>query len=374
MFRTYYFIAFFSGGIFLPYMPLWAEARGIQGIGLGVLCALGPFMSVLSPVVFGIIADKFRLRASLLKVACFGGATAMGGLTLTALLETNMPIPLIFFFIWIYSIFKSPVITIADVAVMEGKQSAYGTVRLFGSLGFLASAGLGGLFMDPSSRVQLPAAVFIALGCAVVIAFKLPSKPITAIGRVSGETRKLLRNPKFRLFLGIVFLWIFSHSVYDVCISLHLRSLGASGTLVGAFWVTGTLFEIVLMTQSRRLFLRFNPIHMLRFGIAVTVLRWAAVFAFSSLPLLLALQPLHAFTFALVWLSALETVRRSAPASVLATTQGVFAAVIATGAGLSMLLWGTLFHRIGGHAVFGLAALSATAVFFVSLRLKKFAA
>jgi MFS transporter, PPP family, 3-phenylpropionic acid transporter len=72
-------------------------------------------------------------------------------------------------------------------------------------------------------------------------------------------------------------------------------------------------------------------------------------------------QPLHAVSFGLVWLSSLEVVRRSSEAHTLGSAQGLFMAANATGSVFGILAWGPLYAARGGASVFLLAAGVASA-------------
>ena len=141
--------------MFLPYLPEWLAARGITGLGLGVISALRPFAAVFSPVLFGIVADRFGLRAALLRIACLGAVLAMSVPALFGRMTGAIPVAAVFFSMAAFSFFHAPMVSIADVSVLEGRRVSYGIVRLFGSLGFLASALLGGFWLDPTSAAAV---------------------------------------------------------------------------------------------------------------------------------------------------------------------------------------------------------------------------
>ena len=63
-------------------------------------------------------------------------------------------------------------------------------------------------------------------------------------------------------------------------------------------------------------------------------------------------QPLHAVSFALVWLTALEHVRRTSSPETFGTAQGMFMAASAVGSVFGMLVWGPLYAARGGQSVF----------------------
>ena len=70
----YYLAVFGALGAYLPYFPVWLEARGIEGVGMGAVSALMPALGIVGPPLFGLVADALGLRGWLLRVACIGAA------------------------------------------------------------------------------------------------------------------------------------------------------------------------------------------------------------------------------------------------------------------------------------------------------------
>src|SRR5690606_6931310 len=101
-----------------------------------------------------------------------------------------------------------------------------------------------------------------------------------------------------------------------------------------------------------------------------SALRWMLLAACPSLNLALALQPLHALSFGLTWLSALAFLKQHAPERARATAQGAFSAAAALGASSGALMWGLLYEAQGGRVVFMVAAGVASLGFACTLPLQ----
>jgi PPP family 3-phenylpropionic acid transporter len=89
----------------------------------------------------------------------------------------------------------------------------------------------------------------------------------------------------------------------------------------------------------------------------------------GSLGVIAWLQPLHAVTFALMWVSCVEFVKVSAPPHLLATGQSLFSMAAGLGGGVGMLCWGPMYARGGGELVFWSAAKVVAAGSLVALTL-----
>jgi PPP family 3-phenylpropionic acid transporter len=361
--RIYYAACFMALGVYLPFFPRWLEARGVHGAAMGVVSASLPAMGLIGPPLFGILSDRLALRGALLRVACLGAFACMGALGAAFALGHALGFAGIFAAVLAFSLFRSPMISLADVITMEtaGAGAGYARTRLWGSLGFLVAALAFGRYFDPTAPSVLPLAIAAPLFAAVLAAWALPAKsagpPLPALGVASS----LLARVDLRLFYGASFLGQIAHSSYDLCFSLHLRDLGASDGLVGVSWALGVTSEIALMAGSGWIFRRFTPPWLLVAAFLGAALRWALIASVTSIPALLALQPLHALSFALAWLASLAYVKQSAPAAALATAQGLFSAAVAAGSVLGMPLCGALYRRVGGPITFEIAAVISIA-------------
>ncbi len=360
----FYFVSFSAMGVFFPFLSPWLEARGISGFWLAALSALRPLAGMAAPPLVGLLADLCGWRRSLLRATALGAALAFAGLS--ALVATGAAtIPVLFVLLAAFSLCRMPMTVLTDVAALE-TAAPFGQLRLWGSLGFLIAAALIGHLVDLDAALPYPLVVTGLLLVTAGVAHLLPASPAPAPAPVWSAARALVRAGDFQIFLLGVFTWLAAHSAYDLLISLHLRDLGASPGFIGAAWALGTLAEVLLMARCRPWLERFGAPQLLMVGAGVAALRWALLSVLSSPWLVLWLQPLHAGSFALVYVAAVEHVRRRADAPVLATAQGLLNAASGAGAALAMFLWAPLYAAAGGRAVFAgatLIALTSVAAF-----------
>jgi MFS transporter, PPP family, 3-phenylpropionic acid transporter len=360
--RIYYLASFAALGTSAPYLPRWLEARGVEGLSMGLVTGLIPAMGVLGPPAVGLVADALGLRGALIRVACLGSCLTMGALAAGAA-GGVLSFGAIFALILLFGVFRSPMVMLADVIALERARAAgtdYGKLRLWGSVGFLGGVVTAGRAIDPRAGPTLPATIAGLLLVAFFAAFWLPGRPAVRGLPVAREARALLSAPDFATFLAVAVLAQLAHVSYDLCFSLHLRDLGATGTAIGFVWATGVAFEVALMVFAERVVARFSAPRLLAFALAGAAARWALLSVVRSLPVLLALQPLHAISFGVWWVASVAYAKARAPAHALATAQGLFAAAAAVGAVTGNVVWSALYHRAGGGVVF--AAASATAL------------
>ena len=356
--RLYYFVFFGAIGAYNPYFPTWLHARGIDGVRMSTITMLVPLLGVLGPVVFGVLADAFGLRGSLLRLAAGGALVSFGAIAALGAGGDAASYARLFALMALYSFFRAPMVTLADVTALE-QTGSYGRTRLFGSAGFTAAVVLVGVFVDPRRERELPFVITGVLAATLVVTAALQTRTVRPSTPILRDAAELLRSSDFLLFLLVGFLWFSSHVSYDLCFSMHLLDLGATNRVVGICWAIGVIAEILLMSAAHRLLPHHSTTKLMAFGVLATCVRFAVIAHVRSVGTLLLLSPAHALSFGLFWIASLEFVRHRAPAHVLATAQSLLAAVMATGSVLGMYAWGPLYAARGGAPVF--AAASAVA-------------
>src|SRR6185295_16815506 len=129
----------------------------------------------------------------------------------------------------------------------------------------------------------------------------------------------------------------------------------------------GVAVEVAFMARSAPILARLGEARALAIAIAVASLRWFLTAQVTGWALLL-LQPLHAITFGLYWVSATALMRDYAGPEALAAGQGLLAAVFGTGSVIGNAFAGDILQRAGGRGlmttmsiVAAVAALGASA-------------
>ena len=371
--RLAYVAYFASLGVYGPFFPRWLEARGITGVSLGVVSGTLPAMGVLGPPLFGWLADRLRLRGALLRVALLGSAGLFALLAPLAFAAPRTPLVPLLALMLLFALVRSPIVTLLDVVTLEHAESlgsSFGGIRLWGSLGFLAAAVGAGAVVSPASPLTLPLVVATGLALAGLVAFRLPPAARTLAPPRLGDVRALLGRRDFELACLAMLVAQLGHSAYDLTYSLHLRDRGFSDLFVGSAWALGVFVEVGLMALTPRLFASGKQPRYFVLGLLGGVVRWALLGQATSGAAILALQPLHALSFALTWMGGATWVKGAVRGELLATAQGVFLGAFAAGSLGGMLLWSAVYREYGGALVFtaasGVTLLAAcVALFFV---------
>lgn len=346
----FYLLSFAALGIHAPHFPLWLEAHGFTGVTMSAIAALSPAMSFIGPPLVGALADSRGARGNLLTWACALASLAMFGLCAAEALGLSRVFPVVFGVALVYALGRSPVILLADRIALEHGGN-YGRRRVWGSIGFLLAASSFGQWF-PGAWRWLPGALGLCMASAALASAWLPRSSSLPSAPLAGDIGTSLGRRRAWPFLICAALFSASHSSIDLCGSLYFRDLGARGGTIGLLWGTGVIAEIVFMAALGGAVGGVRAERLLVLGYLGGGLRWLLTAALPSAELAFFVQPLHAVSFAVVWLSSLEHVKQSSAPHALGSAQGLLMAANATGSVAGMLTWGPLYSVFGGSAVF----------------------
>lgn len=305
-----YFLYFGVMGIYLPYFNLYCYHLGFSGFDIGVLSALRSAAMVVFPMAWGALADRTRGRRPIY-ILCNIASAAIWALFLTT--EAFGPMAVILF---LHGMFYAPIISFLEAISMEtlgrAKQS-YGRIRLWGSISFIGMVVAFGALIGVFSERVIIVSIWIGSILLAMISVTVPrDRPSGAPLSVHGAQALLRRRPA--VFLACAFLMLVSHGAYYGFFSIHLATLGHTGTFIGAAWALAAAAEIVAMLYSEALFKRFALERVLTASFAAAVLRWWVLGTSASAAVILLSQVLHAMTYGTFHMASILYMDRLAPA------------------------------------------------------------
>jgi PPP family 3-phenylpropionic acid transporter len=265
----------------------------------------------------------------------------------------------------IAAMFFSPALSITDAYALAGLRArgiAYGPVRLWGSVAFIAGNVGAGMLLERIAPGHLIWLIVTSIAAATVAAAMLV--PLEAAEPAAEETedtrslRDLLQSPPFLAVVAAASLVQSAHALFYGFSALQWRAAGVSGPVIGALWGLGVFAEIVLFALSSRLPAALTPIVLLSIGAAGAVLRWTAMAFDPPLAVLPALQLLHAASFGATHLGTMGFLARAVPRRFAATAQGALGTVSGMTQALAMALSGALYANSGSLAYLAMAAMA----------------
>jgi PPP family 3-phenylpropionic acid transporter len=363
----YYAALFIVTGIQLPFWPLYLSSKGLTAPDIGRLLAAAYLAKIVTNPVIGHLADRWGTRRGLI------AALAAVSLAATALFAPAEGFLAILAVTLVSQAAYTAIMPLGDSLTMQctiSHRLDYGRIRLWGSLSFIVTASLAGHFLTQGPRAMILWTSLAALAVNLVVTFWLPDVRMPRTESRPASLRPLLRNRLFQLFLACCSLGQASHMIYYGFATLHWRTAGLSGTIIGGLWAEGVIAEVLLFAFGARAVTRFGPASLMMAMGAAGVLRWCVMAFTTAAPVLALVQLLHAFTFAAGHLGAMHFIGRAVPGGLSARAQGIYAAVVTgVASGIAMLAAGSLYQALAGWAFLVMAMMSVAST-LLALALK----
>jgi len=361
---TLSFAYFAAIGGFNPYAPLWYKELGLPVVAIGVLVSLSSWTRLFAPYAWGALADRTGQRVQIIRWASLASFVAGIGFLLPPQFATLAAATFLMFAFNAAIVPLSETVLAAQLSQEAGGMDArrYGRVRVWGSVGFLASVVLAGWWYQQFGMKAFAGTTLVLLGTVVWAAWRLPVQKAPAHGHEAGPPiAEVLRRPEVRWFFLGVFLTVLAHSALYAFYSLYLDSLGYGKPVVGMLWAISVIVEIGWFALQGRMLER-GTLHAWLVGAALlSALRFALTAGFGDNLWVLALaQCSHALTFASQHTACIALVTRYFPGRLRGRGQALYSVL---GYGCSGVLGGVggawLVSHQGYPAVFWAAVAAA---------------
>jgi len=366
----FYFFYFAVLGALVPYWGLYLKSIGFTSVDIGSLMAVLMLSRIVAPNVWAYIADHRDDRMRVVRVASFLTVLLFAGVFLGTSFWWLALVMLAFSFFWHASL---PLIEVQVMHHTRHKPGAYGRVRLWGSLGFIASvAALGPVLDVAGSWWILP--VLIALMAGIwLYSLTLPESEMAGHMEHAGPFMKVVLRPEVFAFLVACLLMQVSHGPYYTFYSIYLEDHGYSKTVIGLLWAYAVVCEIgVFLLMPRILkYVDLRTVFMMSFALAAA--RWLMIGYFpDSLAWLILAQTLHAASFGTFHAAGMQMVYRFFVGKHQHRGQAVYSTVaFGVGGADGSYYSGHTWEALGPGLTFAIAAGAAALAFVVALSLKK---
>ncbi len=372
---AFYAASFVPYGIQLPFFPLVLASRGLSETEIAVVVGVPMLLRVTTASALGHLADRLGDRRRALVLYCLatllGAATLLPAGSFVALIAatTAMTLP------WTGIL---PVTDALATTVARRGRGSYGAMRAWGSIAFVVSNLVGGIFATrggPEAVLlfliagfvgQVLAALWIASGRRTVE--EPDDATVGEEGRARPERDGVLRalaglaadRRLIGLLAGAALLQA-SHAMLYGFASLHWTRMGFTGDAIGLLWATGVLGEILLFLYSARVVGRLGARGLLTIAVFGSILRWLLFPLLGpSLPAWVALQLLHAASFAATHLGSIHVLTRSVDEDRAATAQGLMVSMNGLAMSIATFASGPLYRAYGGGGFYVMAAIAVT--------------
>ncbi len=367
---AYYAVFYGFLGCWMPYFGLIFKGDGFSDAQIALLAGVVPAARAALTGSWGRLADRL---ADPIHQSIFAGVASLLCFVPLLWLRGFEAVFACFALFAVFHVGSLPAVEVRALApAASGRPLAYGKVRLFGSLGFVACVILLGQLGEAWLRTGLipVCLVLLLLGLPPLLALRSGNRaPPTARPSVVGF---ITRRPRVLAFLLAGTCMQASHAAYYAYYSLYVRELGYSDAVVGLLWALGVLAEIWLFIRVDRWLRRVGLFRALLLSFGAASLRWACLAGLEHAVWLCALQLLHALSFGAFHVASVKAARRIFPETLQVSGQSAYqAAGFGLGAILGQLINTVWVGSLGYRGMFLVCSVLAAVGLLVVMPVRK---
>ncbi|UXI66725.1 MFS transporter [Tahibacter amnicola] len=359
-----FYCAYYAAlGAFTPYWSLFLQKRGLDPAAISVLMSLWYGTRVFAPSSWGWLVARSDRPVYWLRAGCVATVATF------ALFLWPMQFGGLFWAMCLFCFAYNavmPQFEALTLSHLKEKSERYGTIRVWGSIGFIATVSLFGVLLDHIDVGHLPLLMlplFVALAGTSFLNTYGSSHSDTADN--DNGFLDALRRREVIVFLIVALLLQISFGPLYTFFSVYLDEHGYNASDIGLFWAIGVAVEISVFFFGARLLARWNARRLVLASALIGVVRWSltALFPDSTTIILLA-QTTHAITFAGFFAASMQLLAEYFPGRMNGHGQGIFYGFSSGVGGVAgALISGLVWKAWGGQATFlvgaGFAALAA---------------
>lgn len=358
----------YATNVLSPFLPVYFQAKGYSSGQIGFMMMLGPLLAVFFQPVWGYLSDRLgTVKKIVFLLWTLSILSSIGLFASTGYGATLAFVTLLYFF-WLPSL---PLMDSITIKATERRGQSFGSVRLFGSLGYTFVLIIGGIMLGKWFGISSLSLIFWATWAVpLVLLLKLRDEPASGERMSLQSLKPILKNKSFLWFLLLVFIISVPHRMHDVMFSLYLTEAGGSDSMVGWSWALAAAAEIPAFALLSRHLHRVREFNLIGLVCLLYTFRWLA-YAITKDPwVMFALQAGAAVTFAVFWITVVHYTVNILPKQLTSTGQSLLAMVFLGFAGITGgSIGGWLKDHYGGSSMYVFAAivsLAAGMIFFGS--------
>ncbi|MBU5595615.1 MFS transporter [Amphibacillus sp. MSJ-3] len=334
----------------ISFLPLLLTYRGLSGQEIGWVLAVGPAISIFAQPFWGFISDKYQTVRKVLL------ATSVG-LVLSSLIFFQMKtLVFILGFAILFYFFQSAISPLADSLTQRRTEQlggSFGSVRMWGSIGFATCSLLVGQLMNWIGIQYLILPYLFMTSIVVLVSFHIVDIQIDKKQVRLSDLFKLIKDPALFFYLAALLLVSITHRTNDNFLGLYISELGGQDNLIGIAWFVGVVSEALVFALAGKWFKKYHPLVILTGAGLIYALRWF-LYGYAVHPIFVVFfQVLHGFSFGIFYLTAFQYVTRLIPEQLQATGHLLFATVFFGISGIiGSLGGGFILEYYGGHTLY----------------------
>jgi len=351
---SYTFLFYASMACIAPFIPLYFQEKGLSPTEIGLVLTAGPFISIIAQPLWGYISDKRQtVKEVLLFIMVLALFTSIGVFSSGSFYH-------IWFFMLLFMFFMTPIQPLSDsliIAYAQKRGLNYGSIRLWGSVGFSLTALALGIALGSwgISYLGLMYGLLLTLTMMTALGLEDSNNRQAKINR--RELTKLFGNSTLLWFLILTLIVSIPARINESMFSIFMNSLGATKMEIGAASLVSAMSEVPVFLCMSFIFSRFSELSMFVLAAFIYTIRWLLFSIVDRPTTLILLQMSQSLTFTLFFAASLRYVTRVVPQELQSTGTAVLTATFLGLAGIiGNSLGGYLMDQFGPRTTYQLSA------------------
>lgn len=358
--RLYYLLSIGGSSFIAPFISLFYVRRGLTGTEIGLIGTVYAVGQLIAAPLWGRWSDRVSHPRRLIQVGLTGSALAI-----LALSQQTV-------FLWMAVIAAFDALVGGGLSALSdalalgiGGKDKYGSIRLWGSLGWAGIVLAAGWLIDRNGLI----AGFVGYAVCFIVSAGVLALISPGIARRGQEQQDhsggagldalrdgLLRNPAILgLAASLVLLTLTNRPLWQFE-AIYLDQLGASETIIGLVSTVGALVEIPAMLWADRLMGRLGPRRLLLIFLAIRVAMMASVLIYPSVPTIIGMRAVGGVGYAFEVVALVLFISEAAPESQRATGLALLTITIPALTGMAgSPLGGLAFDAFGAYWLYAIA-------------------
>ena len=364
---SFYFFYFASLGALIPYWNLYLKEQGYSASQTGVIMAILMATKIISPNIWGWIADHTGKRMRIVRLGCLFAAISFSGILIDQSFAWFVTVMFVFSFFWNAAL---PQFEASTLTHLGDRPDDYSSIRLWGSIGFIILVIALGYVFSFISVNYLPIIVSVLLLTIWVSSLMTPEETSGHLQLDHEPLGKVLRKPMVLSLLFVCFCMQASHGPYYALFSRYIDSYGYGISSIGWFWGIAVIPEAIVFIYMSRLIKKFGLRNLLLFSLLLAIVRWTITALLADNIVMLGMaQILHAATFGIYHAVAIRLIHQQFTGRHQGKGQALYSSIsFGAGGAIGSLYSGFAWDYLGRSAVFGISIAFAILGFWLAYR------
>ncbi len=357
-FSNFYLFFFASVGALVPYWALYLKSLGFGAAEIGELMAVIMATKIVAPNIWGWVADRSGQKVLIVRLGVLMALITFSAVFFGQGYWWMVVVMALFSFFWNAAL---PQFEATTMSLLGSDSHRYGSIRLWGSVGFILSVVGVGALLDEHGVEVIPVAILIMLLGAWLATLLVPREGSVVPVKSRQPISAVLLRPEVLVVLTVCFLLQLSHGPYYTFYTIYLEEHGYGRGLIGQLWALGVVAEIGVFLFMYRLLPRYGARLLLLISLALTTLRWLLVaWGVEWLMVLLFAQLLHAASFGIYHAVVIHLIHKFFTGQHQGRGQALYSSIsFGAGGAVGSLASGYLWESAGAGITYSAAAITS---------------